>query len=303
MPSRSAARHTSSGSPTGSAAATSNNAGLLRQRVEPLPEALLDPPRQRLRAQQPEPARQLRRGQPPRQLEQRQRIPLVSATIRSRTRSSSRNRTTEPNSARASPLRSPRTSSSGSPRSSSPGSRAANSSPTDSANNRRATNAKRPRRRPVQPLRVIHHAHQRTLLRRLREQAQHRQPDQKPIRRRPRISARTRPPAPRAADPEAVPDDRASARTTDARQRTPTPSQTPRPLPAPPADPTPPRPRTPTAPSSRPRPRPGPPACGSRPSRTAAIIRSSTAHSLRRPRNLVSPPDTGRRSTMSSHAS
>jgi len=42
--------------------------------VEPAPEALLDPPWQRQRAGQPEPAGELRRRQPPRQLEQRQRI-------------------------------------------------------------------------------------------------------------------------------------------------------------------------------------------------------------------------------------
>lgn len=70
-------------------------ASLLRKRPEPLLKAVLDPPRQRLRAQQSEPARQMRCVQPPRQLKQRQRIPLVSATIRSRTRSSSRNRTVD----------------------------------------------------------------------------------------------------------------------------------------------------------------------------------------------------------------
>ena len=48
--------------------------GVLGQRVELPQEALLDPPRQRLGLQQPEPAGQLRRGQPARQLEDRQRV-------------------------------------------------------------------------------------------------------------------------------------------------------------------------------------------------------------------------------------
>ena len=48
---------------------------VVRERLESPDEALLDPPCQRLRAQQAEAARQLRRRQPPRQLEQRQRIP------------------------------------------------------------------------------------------------------------------------------------------------------------------------------------------------------------------------------------
>ena len=151
------------------------------KRLEPPQEALLDPPRQRLRAEQAEPAGQLRRAQPSRQLEQRQRIaprlghdPITHAAHRADCRRPS------PSSARASPSRSPWTSSSGSPRSSSPGSRAANTSPTDSASSRRADEPERPRGGPIQPLRVVDHAQQRALLRHLREQAQHRQPDQEP---------------------------------------------------------------------------------------------------------------------------
>jgi hypothetical protein len=48
---------------------------VLGEQLETPDEALLDPPGQRLCAQQAETARQLRRGQPMRQLEQRQRIP------------------------------------------------------------------------------------------------------------------------------------------------------------------------------------------------------------------------------------
>ena len=48
--------------------------GLGRHGREPPAEALLDAPRQRLRAREPEAARQLRRRQPTRQLQQRQRV-------------------------------------------------------------------------------------------------------------------------------------------------------------------------------------------------------------------------------------
>ena len=44
------------------------------QRLDPSPEALLDPGRDRLHPRQPEPARQLREAQPARQLQQRQRV-------------------------------------------------------------------------------------------------------------------------------------------------------------------------------------------------------------------------------------
>ena len=74
----------------------------------------------------------------------------------------------------------------------------------------------RQRRGVIQPLRVIDDAQQRTLLGHLREQAQHRQPDEEPIRGAHRRSARTRSRAPGAADPEAARADRASARTADA---------------------------------------------------------------------------------------
>ena len=68
-------------------------------------------------------------------------MPRVSATSRSRTRSSNRTRNAESNSARASASGRPSTASFGNPSSSSPGSRVTNTSATDSANSRRATNA------------------------------------------------------------------------------------------------------------------------------------------------------------------
>jgi len=48
--------------------------GIFRQVLDPPPEALLDPPKQRSRAGQSEPARHLRRRKPARQFEQRQRV-------------------------------------------------------------------------------------------------------------------------------------------------------------------------------------------------------------------------------------
>lgn len=60
------------------------------QLLDPGQEALLDPSRQRVGAQQAEPARHLRHRQPARQLQQRERVALVSMTIRSRTSRSSR---------------------------------------------------------------------------------------------------------------------------------------------------------------------------------------------------------------------
>ena len=75
IPSRSAARHSSVTSPTGSAAASSSrrcvSAGSGSSRRRKLCSIRL---RQRPRAGQPEPAGQLRRGQPARQLEQRERV-------------------------------------------------------------------------------------------------------------------------------------------------------------------------------------------------------------------------------------
>jgi hypothetical protein len=47
---------------------------LVGKRLEPPQEALLDPPRQRVRPLRPEPSRQLRRGQSARQLQDRERI-------------------------------------------------------------------------------------------------------------------------------------------------------------------------------------------------------------------------------------
>ena len=56
-----------------------------RKRIQPSPEALLDPPRKRYRVRKCEPARQLSRRQTPRQLQQSQRVAARLAHDRSRT--------------------------------------------------------------------------------------------------------------------------------------------------------------------------------------------------------------------------
>ena len=267
IPRRSQARCRSSGSPTGSAAATSSSRrASLGQRLEPPDVALLDPVRQIAGLRHPEPAGQLRRRQAPGQLEQRERVAprLGDDPVAHRARPA-RSARAELSSARASPSTRPRTSSSGRCRSSSPGSRAANTSPTGSASSRRATNASVSAEVLVQPLRVVDDAQQRPLLGRLGEQAEHGEADQEPVRRGPRGSARRRSGARRAAEPGAARADRAAARTAGAGSRRPAPSRTRRRPPARRSGPTPTRPGARAAPSSRSRPRRAGPATGSRP--------------------------------------
>ena len=180
---------------------------------------------------QPEPARQLRRAQPARQLQQGQRV-ARSSRPRSGPGPAHRAGTGPPNPA--------------APGRAGPAGPAPPAPPAPRTLPRLARGEDQPdrlgqqpprrerqhlRRRPVQPLRVIDHAQQRPVLRHLRQQRQHRQPDQKPVRRSPPPAARTRPPARHAAalaDPPAGP---AAARTADASWRTPAPS----PIPPPPA--------------------------------------------------------------------
>ena len=180
-----AARHTSAGSPVGrrppqrAAGAVSRSGGPR----SPL-EALLDAARQRQRVQQPEAPRQLRGRKRTRGSSiSASGLPRVSATIRSRTRSSRRQWSADSSSARASSREAlhhqVRDTLNGS---SSLDWRVAKNSATDSAKRRRATNAS------VSPM------HDRATGRhppgtptafvgRLREQAQHRQTDEKWIRR------------------------------------------------------------------------------------------------------------------------
>ena len=168
-PSRSAARHTSTGSPTGSAAATSSSrrvsAGSASSRRRKLSSIRLG---QRLRARQPEAARELGGRQPARQLQQRQRVaarlrddpvahPLVE---RARDR-----RVAAAPARRAS--RRPPTASSGRPANScSSGSRAREHQRHRLGRQPARDEGQGLRRRPVEPLRVVDDADQRLLRRR-----------------------------------------------------------------------------------------------------------------------------------------
>ena len=142
MPSRPAARHTSTGSPAGSAAAMS-----ISDRVSAGSAASRRRKPSSIRAgtgcapASPNPPVSWAGSSPRGSSSRASGLPFVSARIRSRTCSSSRNRTTEPSSVRASWSGRPRTSRSASPPNCSPGSRAAKISPTGSASSRRAANA------------------------------------------------------------------------------------------------------------------------------------------------------------------
>ena len=220
IPSRSAARHSSTGSPTGSAAATSSSRCVSAgSAVEPSPEAVLDPARQRRRV----PAARIRRRAPP--ASARAAARAAPADCRASRRRSGR-APARP-AARGSPSPAARAHHRhADPRRRAPAAlpssslvasaRAAKTSATDSASSRRATNAERLRRGPIQPLRVVDHAQQRPLLGHLRQQAQRGQPDEEAIRRVPGAQAERRAQAHRAADPAAARADPASARTADA---------------------------------------------------------------------------------------
>ena len=175
MPSRPAARHTSTGSPDGSAAASCSSRRVCgRQGVQLPPEALLDPAR-------PAVPRRAGRTRPPARAGVSPRgssssasgLPRVSATIRSRTRASSGPASAESSSARASSsaqpldheLRQP-----GQFRARDPGrehqaDRVGRQPPRHEP--------QRLRRGPVQPLLVVDHADQRPFPGHLGQQAQH----------------------------------------------------------------------------------------------------------------------------------
>ena len=129
-------------------------AGLDGQSLDAALEALLDPPGERHDGGQPEPARQRRRGQPRGNSNNASGLPCVSATMRSRTRSSSGQRTTESSSARASASASPLTTSSGSPLKSSLGSRRREDHEHRLGDQTAGRERQRLSRRPVQPLGV-----------------------------------------------------------------------------------------------------------------------------------------------------
>ena len=74
IPSWAAARQTSAGRRSGRPPPAAAAAGSGREGADAAPEVLLDAARQRHRAREPEPARQLRRRQTPGQLQQGQRV-------------------------------------------------------------------------------------------------------------------------------------------------------------------------------------------------------------------------------------
>ena len=163
--------------------------GVGRKRVQPPPEALLDPPRERHRAGEREPARQLRRRQAPRQLHQRQRVaaglgddlvadPRVQRPGQHRVQQRARIGLLQPLDHQ---LRQPRQLV------------ARNASREDQADRfRRQATRNEPedlRRGAIEPLLVVHQADQRMLLGDLGQQAQDGQPDQEAVRRRPGTEA------------------------------------------------------------------------------------------------------------------
>jgi hypothetical protein len=153
-----------------------------RQRLEPIDEALLDFARERQRSRQPEPARQLRRRQSPRQLQQRERVamclhqqllchPLVQPPRYRRRQQRSRIRVPK---TLHHELRKPTEFSVCLTR----GNKKDDRLRQQPARHERQHFC----RGPVQPLCIVDRADQRALLHRLREQAQGRQANQEPIR-------------------------------------------------------------------------------------------------------------------------
>ena len=160
-----------------------------RKRVEPSPEALLDPPRERHRAREREPARQLRRRESTRQLQQRQRVAARLADdliadlrvhgpgkhgVQQRVRIALR-QTIHVELGQPGQLVARRT------------------RREDQADRFRLQAARDERedlrRCAIEPLRVVHHADQRALLGHVGEQAQDRQSDVEAVRRRPGTEA------------------------------------------------------------------------------------------------------------------
>jgi hypothetical protein len=167
--------------------------GLRRQSLHPAPEALLDPPGERCRSPEAEPVPQIRRGHAPGQLQQRQRIaaslgddpvadPLIQRHGDHRVQQRPRIGLPQPfdHQLRQSCQVIAR-----------------NAGREDQANRlRRQTPCDKRqdlRGGAIEPLLVIHQADQRALPGHLRQQAQHRQPDEKGVRRWPGTEAERSP--------------------------------------------------------------------------------------------------------------
>ena len=158
---------------------------VLRERLEPPQEALLDPPRQRVRASSsPNPPGSCVARQRPRQLQDRQRVaarlgdePVADALVEP-ARDDGREQGARVLLGRA--LRAPARGRPPSSRSS-VGSRTANTIATDSASSRRATKPRTWRRGGIEPLGVIDEAQQRPLRGDLGQQAERGQGDQEAV--------------------------------------------------------------------------------------------------------------------------
>ena len=166
-----------------------------RKRLDALKEAVLDAARQRARVGEPEPARELRRRQSARQLDQRE---GVAAAPR---------RGSGPSPARRAARGSSRPAAAGrrrpaAPRSRAPAtprararrrdSRTANTNPDPLRQQPARHERERLRGHPVEPLRVVDDAHERLLLGGVGQQAQDGQPDEEALRRRPGAQAERR---------------------------------------------------------------------------------------------------------------
>ena len=213
--------------PGGSAAATSSRRRASSESARPPDEALLDMAREIRHRDKPEAAGQLRGRQAPWQLHQRERVParLGDDPVADLVVDPNRDRAPEQGAgvlaAQAAQLQFGQ------------GKcwrhRLADREHDPDRLRQQATGdeGERQRRRLIEPLRVIHETQQRTFLGHLRQQAQHRQSDEEPIRDQPGRQAQATRGAPAAA-PEARRADRAWAHRTDACSRTAAPSLTPR---------------------------------------------------------------------------
>ena len=179
-----AARHISAGSPSGSAAATSSSSRrLVGQRRRAPQEALLDPARQGRRLGQPEPAGELRGDRPRGSSSSARGLPRVSATIRSRTRASSRPGMAVASSARASASGRPSSAQLRQPRELAPLGGLAHRKHEPHRLGQQASRheAQDLSRGAVEPLRVVDDAQQRTLRRDLGQERERGQRDEEAV--------------------------------------------------------------------------------------------------------------------------
>ena len=184
--SRPAARHTSTGSPVGSAAASCTSRRVCAGSASSCrPKLSSIRPSSGIRAADPEPARQLRRRQPPRQLQQRQRVPVrvgddavpdlrVQRPGQPGQHRLQQRRRIVLGQALHHELGQPGHVLARDPRREHQAHRVGRQPP--------GREPQRLRRGAVQPLLVIHDAHQRAFPRRLGQQAQHGQAHQEPVR-------------------------------------------------------------------------------------------------------------------------